>query len=121
MICGIGLDSELMAFTSRMILKLGLWNCCTNRIASAAVLMKLVSLGDNGSRQIVKPRSDAQATDARTAAVAHSQACRGEVPSRTLRCLGEPRTRTWPPRSAQKSTRSHRYLLVRSRIAGSGW
>src|SRR5437879_2446454 len=119
MICAIGFDSEHMAFTSRRILKWGDSNCRTNWIASAAVLMKLVSAEDNGSKQIVTARCSACFTGSRNAAVAQSSASLGVTPSRMFRCLGEPNTMILPPTSAQKSTRSHRYFEVFERTEAS--
>src|SRR5262245_43642207 len=75
MICGIGLVSEHMAFTSIMILKRGELNGLTNSIASAAVLTKLVSDGASGSKQIVTPRSSARLTGSRNVAAVQSHAC----------------------------------------------
>src|ERR1043166_10177009 len=79
MICGIGLASEHMAFTSRMLLNLGEFNWSVNRIASAAVLMKFVSTGASGSKQIVTPRCSACLTAGLNVSVAQSQACDGET------------------------------------------
>src|SRR5437667_3726612 len=108
MICGMGFDSEHIALTSRIIFKLGEESCYTKAIASAAVLMKLVSVGESGSKQMVTSRSSACLTGSRNASIVHVRAASTETPGRILRCLGEPTTITVPPRSAQKSTKAQK-------------
>ena len=73
MICGMGFDSEHIAFTSRMILKRGDGTCWTNCRASAAVLTKFVSAGARGSKQMVTSRCSACLT-------ASPERCRRPVP-----------------------------------------
>src|SRR5689334_2573338 len=74
MIWGMGLDSAHIAFTSRMILKRGELNGFVNSIASVAVLMKFVSAGASGSKQIVTPRSSARFTASRKVVAVQSHA-----------------------------------------------
>src|SRR6516162_1506331 len=90
MICGMDFDSELIALTSRMILKFGDGNCRTRSKASAAVLIKLVSAGPRGSKQIVTSRALAWTTASPKVSIVQSHACSGETPGSMLRCLGEP-------------------------------
>ena len=75
MICGIGVPSELIAFTSRMMLIALLANCAAKRRPSAAVFTKFVSFGASGSKHSTTPRSSARFTAARKTSVAHAHAC----------------------------------------------
>ena len=120
MICGMGFVSEHMAFTSRMIFIAVLSNCRVNRMASSAVLIKFVSDGARGSKQRVIARSSARRIESRNVSVAHCHAWLALTPAKTFRCLGEPMTIIFPPRSAQKSTNSQKYLAVRVRTSASG-
>ena len=99
---GIGLDSSLMALTSRCSLQAGWSTSLQKSMPSAAVFIQLVSLRPSGSMASVAPFSPAISATPRTTSAARLVASSRSHSGRRLRAFGLPQTITFPPRAPQK-------------------